>query len=235
VIKIFLDTADIKEIEKWSKDSLISGYTTNPSLAKKSGIKNYRDFMKTVLDIVGDEKPVSFEILSNNKEEIYDQALEIASFGNNIYVKIPIKNVDGKFLFQTIAELSYKIKINITAIMTAQHALAANSILKNSESQGIISVFAGRIADCGVDPTITISRVKEDMPENLNNDIQLLWASTREVYNIYHAENSGADIITCTPQILDKFIKLRNKNLEEYSVETAQMFYNDAIESGLSL
>ena len=235
MIKIFLDTADIKEIEKWSKDSLISGYTTNPSLAKKSGIKNYRDFMKTVLDIVGDEKPVSFEILSNNKEEIYDQALEIASFGNNIYVKIPIKNVDGKFLFQTIAELSYKIKINITAIMTAQHALAANSILKNSESQGIISVFAGRIADCGVDPTITISRVKEDMPENLNNDIQLLWASTREVYNIYHAENSGADIITCTPQILDKFIKLRNKNLEEYSVETAQMFYNDAIESGLSL
>jgi len=235
VIKIFLDTADIKEIEKWSKDSLISGYTTNPSLAKKSGIKNYRDFMKTVLDIVGDEKPVSFEVLSNNREEIREQAFIISEFGKNVYVKIPIKNTDGEYLIGLIQSLSKRINLNITAIMSVDQVRISSECLLYNNNKYILSMFAGRIADCGHNPRLAIAGAKREIEKHSLKNIELLWASTREAYNIHDADTNHADIITCTPQILDKFIKLRNKNLEEYSVETAQMFYNDAIESGLSL
>lgn len=237
MIKLFLDTANIEDIKKYN-DSLISGLTTNPSLAKKAGIKNYNKFIDSVLS-VSQNKPVSFEVLSKNIDEMALQANFIAEFDDNILVKFPIKNTDGLYYLDNHyanKKLYENISINITAITTLEQVKYAIGFLSCiPKGRHIISIFAGRIADCGFDPELTIEKAKQIIIDNGITNMQVLWASSREVFNIYQADRSGADIITCTPEILNKFIKLRNKNLEDYATEISIMFYNDSQEAGLEL
>jgi transaldolase len=235
LIKIFLDTADIKEIEKWSKDSLVSGFTTNPSLACKSGVMNYREFIKTVLEIVGDEKPISFEVLSEEDEEIERQARLLAEFGKNIYVKIPLCKSNGQTNILPITNLSAEMKINVTAVTSYHFFRLAHDFLFpwHINTNHIISIFAGRISDCGVDPEAIFKKARRYL--GFSPKVNLLWASTREVFNIYQADRSNADTITCTPDLLKKYIVLRNKNLDDYGVETSRQFYEDGQKAGLTL
>jgi transaldolase len=237
LIKIFLDTANIEDIRKYN-DSLISGLTTNPSLAKKSGIINYNHFIESVLELC-DNKPVSFEVLSNQPEMMVEEANVIADCGDNVYVKLPIKNTDGSHYLSGMYfmnHLSIGVDLNITAITTYNQVVEALDFLNLlGKGHHIISIFAGRIADCGYDPEELVQKSKQlILDENISN-VQVLWASTREVFNIHQADRCGADIITCTPAILDKFISLRNMNLEDYASATSLMFYEDAQKAGLKL
>ncbi len=237
MIKIFLDTADINDIKKYN-DNLISGLTTNPSLAKKAGVTDYSQFIESVLELC-DNKPVSFEVLSDKPEEMVEQANVIADYGENVYVKLPIKNTDGSLYLDSYYftnHLSIGVDLNITAITTFNQVVEAISFLtKLQKGHHIISIFAGRIADCGHDPEELIQKSKEYILNEDIPNIQVLWASTREVFNIYQADRSGADIITCTPAVLDKFISLRNMNLEDYATLTSQLFFDDAQKAGLKL
>lgn len=230
-IKVFADGADLNTILDYYNDPAISGFTTNPSLMKKDGVKNYKEFAKKILENVK-LKPVSFEVISDNFNEMQRQALEISSWGGNVYVKIPITNTQKVSSLPLIKWLSeHGIKINVTAITTLSQVLHVSETLKNT-TISIISVFAGRIADTGIDPVL----IMEESAEIIRRFPlqQLLWASTREVYNLVQAENCGCDIITMTPEIIKK-IPLLGKSLDEYSLETVQMFYNDAVNSGYTL
>jgi transaldolase len=237
LIKLFLDTANIEDIKTYN-DNLISGFTTNPSLVKKANINNYKEFITTVLGLCN-SKPVSFEVLSNTPYRMGEQANEIFKLGENkVHIKIPVKNTSGTFSLtydDLLDRIDRKMNLNVTAITTFSQVKEALTQLITNFYGGkhIISIFAGRIADCGYDPEIIVSQTKQFILENNISNIQVLWASTREVFNIYQAERSGADIITCTPDILNKYIKLRDKNLEDYSTETAQQFFHDAKETGL--
>ncbi len=228
-IQLYLDTADINEIIKTSNNQDVKGYTTNPSLMKKNKIRSYKKFIEYLCSKTN--KPISFEIFSDNENEIYNQAIRISSYGKNIYVKIPIVNSKGKSLCKTIKKLSdEKIKLNITAVFTFKQFKEAYKSL-NKKIPSIISVFAGRIADTGRNPE---SIIKKCVDIRKKNKIKILWASTREFYNIIQAQNSKCDIITITPEIYAKKI-LKNYNLEKYSTETSLMFYNDAKKLNLKI
>ena len=237
MIKIFLDTANIEDIKKYN-DSLISGLTTNPSLARKAGVTDYNQFIESVLELC-DNKPVSFEVLSNEPEEMVKQANMIADYADNVCVKLPIKNTDGSFYLNSncfTSHLSSGIDLNITAITTFHQVVEALTFLDQLEGgHHIISIFAGRIADCGYDPEELVQESKQLILNESIPNVQVLWASTREVFNIHQADRCGADIITCTPAILDKFISLRNMNLEDYASATSLMFFEDAQRAGLKL
>ena len=227
--KIFLDTADIKKIIIYNKNKYISGFTTNPSLMKKSGIKNYKSFVKYLSAKI--TKPLSFEIFSDNYKEIIYQAKVLNSFSKNIYVKIPIMNSKGKYLTKEIKKISeLGIKTNITAVFTKQQfARAYKSVGTNTKS--IISVFAGRVADTGKDP---VKLIKDCQKINKRSNVKILWASTREVFNIYQASACKCDIITVSPEIFDK-LKLKNFNLIKYSKITSSDFIKDAKKLKLKL
>jgi len=230
MIEIYADGANIENIIELNKDMLISGFTTNPSLLKKAGVTNYEEFGREVLKHVK-EKPVSFEVISDNLEEMENQALKIASWGGkNVFVKIPISNTLGITTYGVINRLSsYGIKINVTAIFTLTQI--ENAIKSLDGNPGIISIFAGRIEDTGVDAAPFFEWVhRKELIQSF--DIKLLWASTREIFSIVKAEECGADIITVSHDLLKK-MSLKGKNLQEYSLETVKQFYNDALESGL--
>lgn len=230
-VKIFADGANKKDmLEMYSKE-FIKGLTTNPSLMKKEGIKNYKNFCVDILKSIKD-KPISFEVFSDNFIEMERQALEIASWGENVYVKIPITNTKKETCYKTIEKLSkHKVKLNITAIMTLQQVEEVASVLAPSVPS-YVSVFAGRIADTAVDPlplmTKTVSILKP-LPE-----CELIWASPRELLNIFQADSIGCHIITVTNDILKK-LPLINRDLNEFSLDTVKMFYNDAIDAGYKL
>jgi transaldolase len=225
-IKLFYDGATEEEMLELNKNELIHGYTTNPTLMRKSGIENYEDFCKNLLKKI--DKPISFEVFADDYDEMYRQAQIISSWAENVYVKIPITNTRGYKSNQLIRALAnLGIKLNITAILTKEQIDDAIESLRNF---GIISIFAGRIADCGYDPREFIKYAVY----RKKNGQQILWASTRESYNIVQAEQSGADIITVPIDILKKF-KLIGKDLKKMSLETVQMFYNDAKQSGYTL
>jgi transaldolase len=228
-IQIYLDTADISQIIKTSKNNDIKGYTTNPSLMNKNKIKSYKKFIEYLSSKIS--KPISFEIFADNESEIYRQALTIANFSKNIFVKVPIVNSKGKSLCRVIKKLSNKkIKLNITAVFTPkQFKEAYLSLDKNTLS--IISIFAGRIADTGRDPKKTIEKC---VRIRKNKKIKILWASTREYFNITQAQDSKCDIITVTPEIYNKKI-YKNYNLKKFSTETSKMFYEDAKKLKLSI
>lgn len=226
-IKIYADGANYKDIILYNNLNLISGLTTNPSLMKKSGVKNYELFAKKVLKKVN-KKPISFEVFADEIDEMYIQAKKIASWGKNIFVKIPIINTKGKSMSNLIKKLSNeKIKLNITAVFTQSQVM---NIFKNlnKSTPAIISIFAGRIADTGRDPKILIKKSISIFKKNFNHKI--LWASTRELYNITEANNLGTDIITVPTNLLGK-INLKNKNLKKYSIETVKEFFLDAKKS----
>jgi len=227
-LKIFYDGATVEEILALCNDPNISGFTTNPALIKKAGIKDYEKFCKDMLGYIS-EKPVSFEVISDDFDEMYRQAKIISSWGENVLVKIPIRNTIGIKSNQLIKQLATEhVKVNVTAILTTEEIDDAIDSLKNSYS--IISIFAGRIADCGYDPTwyINYGVMRKKSKQ------QILWASCREVYNIVQAQKCGADIITVPNDILKK-TSLIGRDLDQMSLDTIRMFYNDAVQSGYSL
>jgi transaldolase len=198
---------------------------------KKSGVKNYIDFALKLVKLVPD-KPISLEVFADEEEEMIRQAKLIASLGENINVKVPIMNTKGVLTGNVIKELSKNnIKLNITAVFTLKQV---EYILKNLEGSNytIISLFAGRIADSGIDPELIIKNINKNY--TLSSNIHLLWASTREAFNIIQADRVGCKIITVSNDILKK-INLFNKNQEEYSKETVKMFYDDAMSSGFKI
>tara|TARA_B100000959_G_C14687987_1_gene503479 strand:- start:130 stop:726 length:597 start_codon:yes stop_codon:yes gene_type:complete len=193
---------------------------------RKSGVKNYEKFAKKLIKVI--KKPISFEVFSDEVDEMYIQAKKISSWGNNVYVKIPIVNSKGVSTIRLIKKLNFeKIKLNITAVFTFDQVNKIISTL-NSKTPSIISIFAGRIADTGIDP---INIIKRSIKLKKNNkNIKILWASTREVLNIYQAANINCDIIT-VPIVIIKKLNLYKKNLKKYSIETAKDFYLDGLRS----
>ena len=231
IIKIFADGADEKEIIKLNEKDYIKGFTTNPSLMKKANIKNYETFARDLLGKIK-TKPISFEVFSDDLNLMEKQAEKIATWGKNVNVKIPITNTKSVSTCEIIRRLSTKgIICNITAIFTPDQLKRVVDVL-HKDTPAILSVFAGRIADSGEDPQkIIIDSVNfaKDKPHS-----EVLWASTREVLNIFQAEKAGCKIITVPNNILSK-LKFIGKNLKAFSLETVKDFYNDAQAAGYDL
>lgn len=230
-VKMFVDGANIEEIRKLRRNVRVSGFTTNPTLMAKSGIKNYEYFAKEAAEICY-PLSISFEVLSDELDEMVKQAKKISNWAENIYVKIPISNTKNEFTGKVISELvNSGIKLNITAIMTVGQVKKVCEIL-NPNIESIISIFAGRIADAGVDP-VEIIRESLIVTSSIEK-AKLLWASPREIFNLIQANEIGCDIITMTPDLWKK-LEIIGTNLEEYSLLTVKMFYEDGLKSGLSI
>jgi transaldolase len=230
-IKLFADGADLAGMIEMASKPYIAGLTTNPTLMRKAGITNYADFAKKVL-IEIQNKPISFEVFSDDLKTMISQGEEIASWGSNVFVKIPITNTKGLSTAPVISHLTkLGIKVNVTAVMTANQV---DYILKylNPEIDSNISVFAGRIADTGVDPIPVMKHCLKAMSALPKS--KLIWASPRELLNIFQAEHIGCHIITATNDILQK-LNLVGKDLEEFSLETVRMFHSDAQKSGFKV
>lgn len=230
-IKLFADGANLNEMLDLHQNPSISGFTTNPSLMRKAGVEDYRAFAHTVLRFIQD-RPISFEVFADDFDAMEAQAHEIASWGKNVLVKIPVTNTKGQFSGPLIKRLSLAgIPLNITAILTLPQVQAVADCLTD-RAHSIVSIFAGRIADTGVDPVPM-------MMEALNilkplEKTELLWASPREILNVIQANEIGCHIITATNDILKK-LNLLGKDLTKYSLETVCMFYDDACSAGYSL
>jgi len=230
-IKLFADGADKAGIIEMNNNPNIYGFTTNPTLMRKAGVNNYTSFALDILKFVR-KKPISFEVFADDFSAMEKQALKIANWGDNVYVKIPVMNTKMEPSYDLIQKLSNKgVKLNITAIMTLEQVKNVAKAVDKSPSC-FVSVFAGRIADTGVDP-IPIMQEALELLKNSPN-AELLWASPREVLNIYQAEVIGCHIITATNDILKK-MNLKDKNLTDYSKETVQMFYKDAQVAGYEI
>lgn len=230
-VKIFADGADLKGMKEAAVQPLVKGFTTNPTLMRQAGVSDYKAFALDVLKLIPD-RPVSFEVFADDSPTMEAQGREIASWGDNVYVKVPVTNTKGEFAGPLITRLSGSgIKLNVTAIMTnAQVKDVAAALAKDTPA--IVSVFAGRIADTGVDPVPVMTKavsMLSPLPK-----AELLWASPREVLNIAQAEDCGCHIITATPDIIAK-LALRGKDLHQYSLETVKMFYDDASAAGFKL
>ncbi len=230
-IKLFADGADLEVISRMAENPLIQGFTTNPTLMRKAGVRDYRAFALDVLKIVTD-RPVSFEVFSDDFEEMEFQALEIASWGKNVFVKIPVTNTRGESSNRLIKRLSAAgVQINVTALMTAEQV--ADVVDNFSDlTRNFVSVFAGRVADTGRDPMPIMKRAVEmlgDYPQT-----ELIWASPRELLNVIQADSVGCHIITATDDVLKK-LDLIGKDLDVFSLETVQMFRQDAEKAGYSV
>jgi transaldolase len=223
-IKIFADGASIKDMFDLNKKKYITGFTTNPSLMKQAKITDYKTFAMQILKKIN-YKSLSFEVISDSFDEMEKQALEINKWSNNIFIKIPFTNSKGKKTIQLIKKLSIRgLKLNITSVFTYEQAKEVLSVL-NKNSEAYISVFAGRIADTGRDPVKIIKKCV--FARKKFKKVSILWASCREIYNIFEADAAGCHIITVPHLILKKF-SLIGKNLENYSIETARDFYLDS-------
>ena len=224
--KIFCDIADINLIKKFNRKSIVKGFTTNPSLMRKAGAKNYSKYCKNILKIT--KKPISFEVFADDKKNIINQALKIKNWGKQVYVKIPVTNSKGIFLGKVIKHLNNKnIKLNITAVYSAKQT---SQILKkiNKKTKLIISIFAGRMADVGKDPVPEfIESIK--LAKKFKN-VQILWASTREPYNYVQAKQLGCHIITSPPSIIEKIEKF-GKSFNKLTVDTVKTFLVDSKKS----
>jgi len=230
-VKLFADGADLAGMLEMYSKPYIQGLTTNPTLMKKAGITNYEKFARDVLLRISD-KPISFEVFSDDLNEMVIQAIKISSWGSNVYVKIPITNTQGISTLPIIETLTQEnIKINVTAIMTVDQVKEI-SIALNSAVPSYVSVFAGRISDTGVNPIPTMIEILQVLASNKNAEV--IWASPRELLNVFQANEIGCHIITATNDILTK-LKLLGKDLTEYSLETVEMFHNDAVSAGYSI
>ena len=224
--KIFCDIADLKQIKKFTKKKIVKGFTTNPSLIRKAGAKNYKDYCKKILKTTN--KPISFEVFADDKKNIIKQALKIKDWGKKVYVKIPVTNSKGVFLGEVIKFLNNKnIKLNITAVYTANQT---SKILKkvNKKTKVIISIFAGRMADKGKDP-IPEFKKSIKLAKNYKN-VEILWASVREPYNYIQAKNLKCHIITTPPQIIEK-IENFGKSFKKLTIDTVKTFLIDSKKS----
>ena len=231
-IKIFADGADLEGIVDLYRQPFIKGLTTNPTLMRKVGISDYETFARSVLEHVTN-KPISFEVFSDEFPEMHRQALKIRDWQENVYVKIPITNTRGESALPLIADLAAEgVKVNVTAILTLKQVRGVAGALKR-QVPSVVSVFAGRIADTGVDP---IPLMKESLKEvSVLPSAELLWASVREVLNIFQAAACGCHIVTVPHDILAKVSKLGGMDLSELSLDTVQMFHRDAVAAGFHL
>jgi transaldolase len=231
-IKIFADGADREGIASRNAKPYIRGMTTNPTLMRKVGVTDYEKFAREVLEVVK-EKPISFEVFSDEFPEMRRQALMIGKWQENVYVKIPITNTRGDSALPLIAELSGEgVKLNITAILTREQVQGVAKAVKR-DVPCVVSVFAGRVADTGVDPMPLMKeslQMLKDLPQ-----AELLWASVREVLNIFQAAQCGCHIVTVPHDILDKVAKLGGMDLGELSLDTVKMFHKDAVAAGFKL
>ena len=230
-MKIFADGADLESMVALAADPRISGFTTNPTLMRKAGITDYEAFATKVLATIT-EHPISFEVFADEPAEMQRQARLIASWGDNVYVKIPVTNTRGVPTTELIHTLSESgVKLNVTALMTVDQVEDVVGAARGGPGH-VISVFAGRIADTGRDPVPIMSHALEVMA--VDPSLELLWASPREVLNIAQARAVGVHIITCTPDLLAKLDGF-DKDLAQFSLETVQMFHDDAAAAGFSL
>jgi transaldolase len=230
-VKIFADGADKSGMIEMYNKHYIKGLTTNPTLMRKAGISDYEQFAKDILVIIKD-KPVSFEVFSDDPVEMKRQAYKIAEWGENVYVKIPVTNTKKISTDKIVKDLSdHGVKLNITAIMTLDQVRKVVSNL-NPDISSYVSVFAGRIADTGVDPIALMASAVEIA--RIKPKTEIIWASPRELLNIFHADKIGCQIITVTNDILKK-LELVGYDLDEYSLDTVKMFYNDASAAGYKL
>ena len=229
--KIFCDTADIKIIKKFNKNSLVSGFTTNPTLMRSSGAKNYKSYSKKLLKICK-KKPISLEVIADKFDEIEKQAHEIKSWGNNVYVKIPVINSKGSFSGKIIKRLSDKgLKLNITAVYSITQVKKIVKCL-NKNSHSIISIFSGRMADVGKDP-VPIIRKSVKITKKMKK-IKILWASAREAYNFMQANDCKCEIITMPPKIIEKISKF-GKSFRKLTLDTVKTFNKDASEANFKI
>jgi transaldolase len=230
-IKIFADGADRATMLEMYARPFIKGLTTNPSLMRKAGVADYPSFARQILAEIRD-KPVSFEVVCDEFAVMERQALEISGWGDNVYVKIPVTNTRGEPSFNLVRRLASRgVKVNITAITTLRQVRDAVLAL-SPEVASHVSVLAGRIADTGVDPLPMMAAAVQML--GINPRAELIWASPRELLNIFQADSIGCHIVTATHDILRK-LALVGKDLDEYSLDTVKMFYNDATAAGYSL
>jgi len=230
-VKIFADGANLPGMIDLYKNPLIKGFTTNPTLMKQAGITDYEAFAKEVLKAIPD-RPISFEVFSDEFDEMARQASLIAGWGDNVYVKIPVMNTRSEPSYDLIRKLAKAgIKSNVTALMTLDQVRQTAECLAGGP-HSYISVFAGRIADTGRDPVPHMTEAIALMKPYSN--LELIWASPRELLNIFHAESVGCHVITVTHDVLKK-TALVGKDLDQYSLETVKMFYDDAEKAGFSL
>jgi len=227
-IKIFADGADLNQMLEGYQKGIVSGFTTNPTLMKKAGVVDYKEFAHEFLKAIPN-LPISFEVFSDDFEGMEREARIIAGWGENVFVKIPVTNTEGKSTGDLIKKLSYDgLKLNVTAILTTEQVKNIVQSL-SQETPCIISVFAGRIADTGRDPGPIMKECANVV--SINKNIELLWASSRELLNLFQAQECGCKIITVTPEILNK-IKMIGKDLNDLSLDTVKMFYEDAHNAG---
>lgn len=230
-VKIFADGADKNGIIEIGKNPLIKGFTTNPTLMRKAGITDYEKFSREVLELIGD-RPISYEVFGDDFAEMERQARKITTWGTNVYVKVPVTNTKREKATATVERLAKDgIKLNVTALMTLEQVREVTAAVKHGP-ESYISVFAGRIADTGVDPLPLMTealKIMQDAPKS-----ELIWASPRELLNIFHADSIGCHVITVTNDILAK-LKLVGKDLSDYSLETVEMFFKDGQASGFKL
>jgi len=230
-VKIFADGADLDGILEMAKLPYIKGFTTNPTLMRKAGVTNYEAFARGLLERIT-QHPISFEVFADDFPGMIAQARAIASWGKNVNVKVPVMNTRGEFTGPVLRTLAAEgIELNVTAIMTPEQVAAVAEVL-DYRVPAIVSVFAGRVADTGIDPVAHMRACKDVLA--VRPRAELLWASPREVLNIFQADDIGCDIITCTNDMIAK-LSLAGKDLLDYSRETVQMFYRDAAASSFSI
>jgi transaldolase len=230
-VKIFADGADVPTIRRLAAQPYVRGFTTNPTLMHKAGVDDYRSFARAVLAAVPD-RPVSFEVLSDDFPAMEIEAREIASWGRHVYVKVPVTNTAGRPSYDVIRMLSQSgVQVNVTAILTLNQVRRTICALEGGAAAQI-SVFAGRIADTGRDPVPTMREAAELM--SATPQIELIWASPRELLNVFQADEAGCHIITVTNDLMQKF-PIIGKDLDEFSLETVRMFFDDARKAGLVL
>ena len=230
-IKVFCDIADINNIKKFNNNNFVNGFTTNPSLMRKAGAKDYRSYSKQILKICN-KKPISFEVFADNHKLMIEQGVKINNWGKNVYVKVPVINSKKKFTGKVIKELnSRNIKLNITAVYTAKQTAKILKVI-NKKTKVIISIFAGRAADTGKDPVPEFIKSIR-IAKNFKN-VEILWASVREPYNYTQAKQLGCHIITIPPLIIEKIQKF-GKSFDQLTQETVKNFLVDSKKSKFKL
>ena len=229
-IEIYADGSDLTDmVNVYHHNKFVKGFTTNPTLMRKAKVGNYLEFVEQVTDVIKD-LPVSFEVFADDFHEMERQAKVIASFGQNIFVKIPVTNTKGQSTKQLVKSLlDNNIKVNVTAVFTKEQIDEFCPYLIG-KTDVVFSIFSGRIADTGTDPTPIVDHALKTLPSN----VKVLWASCREVYNIYEADRVGCHIVTASSDLIGKLL-LQGKDLTDYSLETVKMFYDDARQSRYSL
>jgi transaldolase len=230
-IKLFADGADVSAIRALAGEPVVDGFTTNPTLMRKAGVESYERFAREVLSFLN-EQPLSLEVFSDDADEMVEQARKMSSWGPNVYVKIPVTNTLGQFSGRCLMELAgHDVKVNVTALMTVDQVVEVTDCLRGGPP-AFVSVFAGRIADTGLDPVPRMAAAAAVTSSAPNTE--LIWASSREVLNIVQAATAGCHIITVTNDLIAK-LALFGRDLTEYSLETVQMFYDDARAAGFTV